>query len=315
MAIVPAAAPIDGLPHDLPASAVEAVKEGPWYGHANTLSSDHADWPIIDEITHACLKPTGVVSPSDISTDTPPTAFAEAVAPRREPVSAERIITQRRSAVAMDGKTNITAEAFYLMMDRVLPRFDRAPWCALGPPVFVHLGLFVHMVEGLTPGLYVLLRQQGREAELRAGMHSEYDWSKPEGCPEHLPLYHLMSGDARRVGGEISCGQQIAAGGVFSLGMFAAFADELSRYGPWLYRRLFWETGVIGQVLYLEAEAAGIRSTGIGCFFDDAMHELLGFTDRKYQSLYHFAVGGPVEDERLTTLPAYGREGRRDVGT
>ena len=33
---------------------------------------------------------------------------------------------------------------------------------------------------------------------------------------------------------------------------------------------------MIGQVLYLEAEAAGIRATGIGCFFDDEMHALLG---------------------------------------
>jgi hypothetical protein len=73
-----------------------------------------------------------------------------------------------------------------------------------------------------------------------------------------------------------------------------------------LYRRLFWETGAIGQVLYLEAEAAGIRATGIGCFFDDPVHSLLGLTGRRFQSLYHFTVGGPVEDGRLTTLPAYG---------
>jgi hypothetical protein len=26
-----------------------------------------------------------------------------------------------------------------------------------------------------------------------------------------------------------------------------------------------------------------------------------------WQSFYHFTVGGPVEDLRLTTLPAYGR--------
>jgi len=62
---------------------------------------------------------------------------------------------------------------------------------------------------------------------------------------------------------------------------------------------------MIGQVLYLEAEAAGLRGTGIGCFFDDGMHNLLGLKDRRYQSLYHFTVGGPLEDERLTTLPAY----------
>jgi len=63
---------------------------------------------------------------------------------------------------------------------------------------------------------------------------------------------------------------------------------------------------VIGQVLYLEAEAAGVRATGIGCFFDDPVHQVFGFSDAKFQSLYHFTTGGHVEDPRLTTLPPYG---------
>ena len=62
---------------------------------------------------------------------------------------------------------------------------------------------------------------------------------------------------------------------------------------------------MIGQMLYLEAEAAGVRGTGIGCFFDDAMHEVLGISDHSWQSLYHFTVGGAVEDSRLQTAPAY----------
>jgi hypothetical protein len=62
---------------------------------------------------------------------------------------------------------------------------------------------------------------------------------------------------------------------------------------------------MIGQVLYLEAEAHEARGTGIGCFFDDAVHELLGLSDDRYQSLYHFTVGHPLEDPRLTTLPPY----------
>ena len=62
---------------------------------------------------------------------------------------------------------------------------------------------------------------------------------------------------------------------------------------------------MIGQVLYLESEAAGLRSTGIGCYFDDPMHHVLGLHNHAYQDLYHFTVGGPLEDTRLTTLPAY----------
>jgi len=72
-----------------------------------------------------------------------------------------------------------------------------------------------------------------------------------------------------------------------------------------IIRQLFWESGMIGQVLYLAAEAQGVRGTGIGCFFDDAVHEILGLADNQYQSLYHFTIGKPVEDPRLTTYPPY----------
>ncbi len=61
----------------------------------------------------------------------------------------------------------------------------------------------------------------------------------------------------------------------------------------------------MGQALYLEAEAHGLRGTGIGCYFDDSFHELLGLSGRSFQSLYHFTVGYPLSDLRLLTLPPY----------
>jgi hypothetical protein len=38
---------------------------------------------------------------------------------------------------------------------------------------------------------------------------------------------------------------------------------------------------------------------------DDAVHDLLGFENHAFQNLYHFTVGDPVEDSRLTTYPPY----------
>ena len=72
--------------------------------------------------------------------------------------------------------------------------------------------------------------------------------------------------------------------------------------------------GQVGQSLYLEAEVAGLRGTGIGCFFDDPVHEMLGLADDAYQSLYHFTLGHPVEDTRLLTLPPYADQQRARVG-
>ena len=67
---------------------------------------------------------------------------------------------------------------------------------------------------------------------------------------------------------------------------------------------------MIGQSLYLEAEAIGMRGTGIGCFFDDAIHDLLGIQDKALQVLYHFTLGAAINDPRLATLPPY--ENRSD---
>jgi len=86
--------------------------------------------------------------------------------------------------------------------------------------------------------------------------------------------------------------------------MLSAFEASLEK-GAWWYRRLFWEAGVLGQVLYMEAEVAGLRGTGIGCYLDDVVHETLGLGGTRFQDLYHFTVGGGVEDTRLATRPAY----------
>jgi hypothetical protein len=191
------------------------------------------------------------------------------------------------------------------MLDHLLPRPGVPPWNALSWSPQLHAGIFVHRVAGLAPGLYLLERDPKIHDRLRAALRPEFLWEKPADCPEHLRLYCLMQGDLRRTAQVVSCHQEIAADGAFSLGMLADFSQTIRRKGAWWYRRLFWEAGVLGQVLYLEAEAAGVRSTGIGCYFDDAFHELLGLAENEFQDLYHFTVGRPVEDQRLMTLAPY----------
>jgi hypothetical protein len=132
-------------------------------------------------------------------------------------------------------------------------------------------------------------------------MRPEFLWERIEDSN----LFLLVPIDCRQIANRLSCDQDIAADGFFSLGMIARFAPVLREQGGWMYRRLFWECGLIGQVLYLEAEAAGARATGIGCYYDDPVHEVLGLTGNDWQSLYHFSMGVPVEDTRLTSEPGY----------
>lgn len=288
------------LDWQLPSELVERLAEEPCGEEPNRLSRRHHAWPAIEEAAEASRR-RGPGRSTGVALTRPSRGAGLAAQDRGIP--ARRIIRQRRSAMELDGETAMERTDFYRLLGRLRP--GAHPFLALPWPPSIHLALFVHRVEGLEPGLYMLARE-GREREaLKEAFRPEFAWSQPPGCPAGLGLSLLAEGDFRRAAAQISCGQSIAADGVFSLGMLARFEPALDLHGPGFYRRLYWEAGLVGQVLYLEAEAAGVRATGIGCFLDDVMHELLGLGDRHYQSLYHLAVGGALEDPRLQTQPAY----------
>jgi SagB-type dehydrogenase family enzyme len=296
-----------------PALLVETARSAVWMGRANTLSSDHVPWPIIDEVADATRYPGAQSTPNAPTSNSQPfpTTNSQLLpTPNSQEDLARDVILKRRSAVAFDAKSGLARDYFFSMLARLRPGPSTAlmtsapPWDAIDWPPQVHLVLFVHRVEGLTPGVYAYLRDPDVLEEWRAAMRPEFLWERLE-----HGLFLLFPSDVMWTANRLSCDQDIAADGFFSLGMIARLVPSLKERGEWFYRRLFWECGMIGQVLYLEAEAAGARGTGIGCFYDDAVHEVLALSDDRWQSLYHFSMGVPVEDARLTTEPGYSWEG------
>jgi nitroreductase len=291
LAVVTIGDPAAWLERD-PEPLVGAARDGTWRGTANQLSPDHVPWPIIDDVAVATrypggpnrARPTGPRHPAGRTLSGPP--------------DARSILLQRRSALAFDAQSGLSRDAFLSMLRRTRP--IAPPWDAIDWPPQVHLALFVHRVADVTPGVYAYLRDAAVLAEWKSAMRPDFLWEQiDEG------LFLLVPIDCRRAANRVSCDQDIAEDGFFSLGMIARFDAALEEYGEWMYRRLFWETGMIGQVLYLEAEAAGGRATGIGCFYDEPVHEMLGLQGHAWQSLYHFSMGVPVEDTRLTSAPGY----------
>ncbi|XP_062200860.1 uncharacterized protein LOC133903478 [Phragmites australis] len=285
-----------------------------WVGTTNGLSKDHVVWDVIYRTAEQVKKHSPapgeqfIVNPWRRSP-----ALSEGL---YKELTVQEVVRHRRSAVDMDGVHVMGRDTFYQMLLHCLPSGEvcsgerQGPQSALPFRVLpwdaeVHAALFVHRVSGLPKGLYFLVRNEEHFDPLRHAMRQDFEWVRPEGCPDGLPLYRLMKGDCQRLAMQVSCVQEIASHGCFSLGMIARFESVLHEKGGWMYPRLFWETGVLGQVLYLEAHAVGISATGIGCYFDDAVHEVLGLKDLEFQSLYHFTVGAPVLDKRIMSLPAY----------
>jgi SagB-type dehydrogenase family enzyme len=266
-------------------------------GTPNQLSESHHPWPVTEHVARACVRaePVVIAEPLPPSLPEPPASGA----------SARHVVRTRRSAVDMDGVSTLAREAWLRMLARTLPRPGQVPFASLLGRPRVHLLLFVHRVDEVEPGLYLLLRDSSRREAVARSIHADFKWTQLATGELDLPLYLLEPADTRNAAALLSCRQAIAADGAFAVAMLAELEPSLREYGAWMYRHLHWEAGAIGQVLYLEAEAAQRRATGIGCFFDDAVAELLGVRDRSLASLYHFTVGGPVQDVRLQTLDAY----------
>ena len=280
-----------------PSALADAARRATWHGTANRLSAGHVEWPAIERVAAATRYPGGVAAPTSGS----PNSARQAPAPGSRAGSAgtaRAIVLRRRSAVAFDGRSPLPRSAFVSMLRRLRP--PAPPWDVLFWPPQVHLVLFVHRVDGLVPGIYAYLRSEDVLAEWRGALRPEFLWEEAD-----EGLFLLAPIDVTFAANRVSCDQDIASDGFFSLGMIARFEASLASYGEWFYRHLFWECGMIGQVLYLEAEAAGARGTGIGCFYDDAVHEMVGLKGAAWQSLYHFSMGMPVDDPRLTTEPGY----------
>lgn len=284
----------------------EWLCEASWHGMPSRIDAAPGyRWPAIDQVASASRAQRSTSQKVAFSPLPPLT-------PHPNLVGAAALIRQRRSAQRFDPKHSLGKAAFYRLLDSVLPR-PQAPWQAQEAPSRIHLLLFVLRVDGLASGLYLLPRTPAAAttlpptlapAETRFAQHpvAQFD---PD-CPPHLGLIQLCTAglqELQRLARSLSCHQDIAATSAFSLGMLGEFAAAtVDAHG---YRELLREAGLVGQVLYLEAEAAGVRGTGIGCFFDDPVHDVFGVDSTRYQSVYHFTVGLPVSDARIETGPPY----------
>jgi SagB-type dehydrogenase family enzyme len=303
-----------GTGADAGAALIDWLANATWRGQANRLDRHPMyRWPVIDEVAQAsrCTE-RPLIAPL------PPLA-ARRLLPATEAKAAD-LIRSRRSAQRFDRRARLEADKFWPMMAALMPQTPQGeatlPWDALSAPTAVHAVLFAHRIDGLVPGAYCLPRHASAQPALQAAM-PHLAWAPVPGRPADIPLYELtqnpaLAGTVRT----LSCHQAIGADAVFVVALLAQF-DETFEQAPWRYRELLQEAGLIGQALYLEAEAAGLRGTGIGCYFDDAMHELLGLSGPlsdlatgPWQVLYHFSVGQPLPDTRITSSPPYDKENR-----
>ena len=178
------------------------------------------------------------------------------------------IVRRRRSALDFrGGAESISYEQLVTLLDVAMRPFD-----ADG---YIELYLYVHRVRDLAHGLY---RYWPGEA--------------------HLEL--LKSGDQRVMAAALSLGQDLAGNSCVTFSMIGDLERAAERHGDRGYRYVHFQAGAIGQRLYLTAESLGFQSTGIGAFFDDAVHDYLDIPrESGRQVVYHFACGYAVEDGRI----------------
>lgn len=196
-------------------SAISEFSRLEWKGKRNLLSKEHICWDIIYRISEAVKKPTNLGEEQVIDPSFQSSGLCNEVAYKGFTV--REVVRKRRSAVDMDGATVIQRDTFYQILLHCLPsglveeekqrRQLALPFRSLSWDAEVHAALFVHRVAGLPPGLYFLVRNEDHFNELKKSMRPEFKWTKPDSCPDELPLFELEIGDFGLLAERLSCHQ------------------------------------------------------------------------------------------------------------
>ncbi|HEY3301017.1 MAG TPA: SagB/ThcOx family dehydrogenase [Methylophilaceae bacterium] len=276
-----------------------------WYGVASGIDAyPMYRWPIIGEVAQATrYQAAGLLPVARLRSPKVMQKSMQQSTAGMPMISAAQVILGRRSAQRFDAHYVMPQQSFLQMLVALIPQ-DHVPWSAFANYPHINLVFLVHRVEGMVPGLYLLTRTPRLSQQLDQSLKSQFLRQAVAGVPEQLNftlLTPVASAELHQISRSLHCHQDIAANACFAVGMLAEFDATLSHDAS-SYRDMHREAGLIGQVLYLQAELHGMRGTGIGCFFDESVHQLLGLTDDTFQTIYHFTVGLPIDDPRLSTV-------------
>jgi len=247
--------------------------EAVWFGgQANQLSSRTIIHPLIDSI-HFATKLSSNGSRGSFA-EPAPTGSGEIKLP--PPSSSTRsfgeVARMRRSALDFLGGEQSMSLA---QLSGILAATAQPFSADFAGTRFIQLFLYAHRVDGLQPGIYRFLA-------------------------ERAELEQIKSGDQRVAAAGLSLGQNLAGNACVTFSMIGDLDRAARTYGDRGYRYVHFEAGAIGHRLYLAAEALGLGATGIGAFYDDEVHRHLNLLPNQGQVVYHFAIGYPVPDPRVS---------------
>ena len=246
-----------------------------WFGgHANQLSKEMIECPLIDSI-HTVTKLGNSPHVGIAAAEQAPTGAGEIKLP--PPASSPRtfgeVARSRRSALDFLGGMQSISLA---QLSAILAVTAQPLFADFASTRFIQLYLYAHHVDGLQPGVYRF-------------------WQ------ERAELEKIRGGDQRVAAAGLSLGQDLAGNACVAFSMIGDLKRAVRAHGDRGYRYVHFEAGAVGHRLYLAAEALGLGATGIGAFYDDEVHHYLKLVPEQGQVVYHFAIGYPVPDPRLET--------------
>ena len=172
----------------------------------------------------------------------------------------------------------IKKEDFLDILDKTLPR-NLPPFDSKVSLNKINFVIFVNRVDNLQSRIYFFDRTKNT-------------------------LSLIEKGDFSEAAKFINCYQDLGKNSAFTISMII---DKNEIKENFFYKLAMFEAGIIGEVLYLEAEAKNLRGCGIGCFFDDLISiDILNNPD--ILTLYGFSIGEAVIDERI--IPIKANEGK-----
>jgi SagB-type dehydrogenase family enzyme len=173
-------------------------------------------------------------------------------------VSLEQALTQRRThrsfqakPISLEQLSQLLWAAYGVTGSKYGIALKTAPSAGATYPLDIYVVVGKEAVKKLEPGVYRFI-------------------------PKGHSLEHLKSGDRRRAAASAALGQMWAAEAPVMFIIAAQYERCTAKYGQRGKTYTHIEAGCVGQNIFLQAEALGLKAGIVGAFDDDALARNLG---------------------------------------
>lgn len=153
----------------------------------------------------------------------------------------------------------------------------------------VQFAFFINRVEGLQPGLYLLFLNDKQITSFRSQCKVTFNWTK---VSKEYQFYSLFEAPLNEMISDICLNDPFVKNSALTVSFINSFKPFITTFGVSMYQRLFWEAGMLAELIRLESRLEKVDAVSHPFYYESLFEKVMGISHHEdFMNTYHLSIG------------------------